>query len=427
MTQHERHDDASVGSALRLTQPAKDLPRDRLVIVGAGMAALKLIEETVALCPGCYEIVLVGNETRPPYNRVLLSSLLAGEVDDADVELRPGDWFAQNGIEVVWGDAASALQPNEREVVLASGARLGYDRLVLATGSNAIRLPVPGRDLPGVTTFRGLADVEALCTATVEARAVVIGGGLLGIEAAYGLSRRGLAVTLVHIMPRLMERQLDASAAALLKGAIEKRGIEVLLEAQTVAIEGNGWVERVVLKDGRTLPASLVVMAAGVRAETSLARAAGIEVGRGFLVNDKLETSLPSVYAIGECAEHRGICYGLVEPAYAQARALARHLAGLPARYDGSLLATSLKVSGVPVFSMGDFEGEGAETIVLEDQEAATYRKLAVRDGRLAGAVLFGDTADALWYRDLMCACTPIAAFRDRLVFGRALAEREAA
>jgi nitrite reductase (NADH) large subunit len=224
-----------------------------------------------------------------------------------------------------------------------------------------------------------------------------------------------------------MERQLDVPAAALLKGAIERLGIEVALEAQTAGIEGEGRAERVTLRDGRTFPASLVVMAAGVRAETTLAESAGIDIGRGILVDDKLETNWPSVYAIGECAEHRGLCYGLVEPAHAQAKALARYLAGLPVRYEGSLLATNLKVSGVPVFSMGDFEGEGAETIVLEDQAAATYRKLVVREGRLAGAVLFGDTADALWYRDLMCARTPIAPFRGRLAFGRALAEREAA
>jgi nitrite reductase (NADH) large subunit len=410
-----------------LTRPAIDRPRERLIVVGGGMAALKLIEELVALCPGRYEIALVGKEPRRPYNRVLLSSLLAGEVEEADIELRPADWFTGHGIAFVCGDAASELRPSERQVALESGARLGYDRLVLATGSSAIRLPIAGHDLPGVTTFRDLADVEALRATTAGTSAVVIGGGLLGIEAAYGLRRRGLAVTLVHLMPRLMERQLDAPAAALLKSAIEALGIDVLLEAQTMAIEGDNRTERVVLKDGRVLPASLVVMAAGVRSETSLAKSAGIDIGRGILVDDKLETNWPSVYAIGECAEHRGLCYGLVEPAHAQAKALARYLAGLPARYDGSMLSTNLKVSGVPVFSMGDFEGEGAEAIVLEDQGTATYRKLVVREGRLAGAVLFGDTSDALWYRDLMSARTPVAPLRDRLAFGRALAEREAA
>jgi nitrite reductase (NADH) large subunit len=426
MTQHDQ-DAAPNGSAPRLTQPTAGRPRERLLIVGGGMAALRLIEEMVALCPDRYDIVLVGKEPRPPYNRVLLSSLLAGEVQEADIELRPAGWFTDNGIELICDDAAAELRPDAREVALASGARLSYDRLVLAIGSSAVRLPIPGQDLPGVTTFRDLADVNALRAATAGTPVVVIGGGLLGIEAAYGLRRRSLAVTLVHLMPRLMERQLDAPAAALLRSAIERLGIEVLLEAQTAAVEGEDKAERVLLKDGRTLPAGLVVMAAGVRPETALAKDAGIDIGRGILVDDKLETNWPSVYAIGECAEHRGLCYGLVEPAHAQARALTRYLAGLPTRYDGSLLATNLKISGVPVFSMGDFEGDGAETIVLEDQASATYRKLVVRDGRLAGAVLFGDTADALWYRDLMCARTPIAAFRDGLAFGRAMAEREAA
>ena len=401
--------------------------RERLVIVGGGMAALELIEEIVALCPGRYEVVLVAKEHRPPYNRVLLSSLLAGQAQEADIELRPAAWFADNGIALVTGNPVTALRPARCEAVLAGGAHLSYDRLVLATGSSAIRLPIPGRALPGVATFRDLADVETLRAVDSGRRAVVIGGGLLGIEAAYGLSRRGVGVTLLHLMPRLMERQLDAPAAALLEGAVGKLGIAVHLEAQTVAIEGTGGAERVVLEDGRAFPASLVVMATGVRPETALARSAGIGTGRGITVDDKLETDRPSVYAIGECAEHRGVCYGLVEPAHAQARVLARHLAGMPARYDGSLPATSLKVSGVPVFSMGDFEGEGADTIVLEDQAAATYRKLVVRDGRLAGAVLFGDTTDAPWYRELMCARAPIAPLRDGLIFGRAFAGREAA
>jgi nitrite reductase (NADH) large subunit len=391
------------------------------------MAALKLLEEVVALCPGRYEIVLVGKEPGAPYNRVLLSSLLAGEAEEGDLALRPPSWLVAQGIGLVCGIPASELNPAAREVVLANGARLGYDRLVLATGSNAIRLPVPGHDLAGVTTFRDLADVAVLRTAEAGGRAVVIGGGLLGIEAAYGLAQRGVGVTLLHLMPRLMERQLDGPAGAMLADAIARLGIEVVLDAETTAIEGDGKAECVRLRDGRAFPASLVVMAAGVRPETALARAGGIETGRAIKVDDRLETNWPSVYAIGECAEHRGICYGLVEPAYAQAKALARHLAGLPARYEGSLQATSLKVSGVPLFSMGDFEGEGAEAIVLEDQAAATYRKLVLRDGRLAGAVLFGDTADALWYRELMCTGAAVAPFRERLAFGRAMAEREAA
>jgi nitrite reductase (NADH) large subunit len=433
MTQHDLQVPDGVGYAPdrgpRSTQTANatQRPRERLLVVGGGMAALRLIEELVAVCPGRYEIVLVGKEPHPPYNRVLLSSLLAGDAGPADVELRSPSWLAQNDVGLVCGNPAVELRAAKREVMLASGARLGYDRLVLATGSNAIRLPLPGHDLPGVTTFRDFADVGALQSAAAGCRAVVIGGGLLGIEAACGLARRRLGVTLLHIMPRLMERQLDATAAALLKTAIEQPGLDVVLEAQATTVEGDSRAERVVLKDGRSFPADLVVMATGVRPETALAERAGLDIGHGIKVNDTLETSRPAIYAIGECAEHRGVCYGLVEPAYAQARTLAQHLAGMPARYEGSPRFTSLKVSGVPVFPMGDFEGEGVEIIVLEDQGAAAYRKLVLREGRLAGAVLFGDTTDALWYRDLMCARTPVAPFRDRLVFGRALAERQAA
>jgi nitrite reductase (NADH) large subunit len=251
----------------------------------------------------------------------------------------------------------------------------------------------------------------------------VIGGGLLGVEAACGLVKRGVAVTLIHLMPRLMERQLDDRAAALLASALAKRGIEVLLEAQTAAVEGTGKAERVLLKDGRAFPADLVVMTAGVRPETSLAESSGIDAGRGIKVDDKLETNWPGVYAIGECIEHRGACYGLVEPVYDQAKTLARYLSGRPARYEGSTLASSLKVSGVPVFSLGDFEGDGAECIVLEDEAAASYRKLVIRDNRLAGLILFGDTSDALWYRDLLQHGTPMPTDRALLALGKAYAE----
>lgn len=397
--------------------------KQRLVVVGGGMAALRLVEELVEHCPGRYEIIIAAKEARAPYNRVLLSSLLAGEAQDSDIELRPASWYDEKGVQLLVGVEASGLRPARQEVVLSTGARLGYDRLVLATGSKAIRLPVPGHTLRGVLTFRNLDDVSTLQCAAPGSHAVVIGGGLLGIEAACGLIKRGLAVTLIHIMPRLMERQLDARAAALLKTALEHKGIQVALGAQTAAIEGSGKAERVLLKDGRSFPADLVVMAAGIRPETALAESGGIEIGRGIKVDDKLESNWPGVYAIGECAEHRGICYGIVEPVYEQAKVLARYLSGRPARYEGSLMAANLKVSGVPVYSMGDFEGEGAETIVLEDEGAGSYRKLVVRDNRLMGVVLFGDTADAFWYRDLIRQAAPLTPIRALLAFGRAHAE----
>ena len=397
--------------------------RERLIIVGSGMASLRLVEELIALAPKRYDIVVVGKEPRPTYNRVLLSSLLSGEAEEADIELRPLSWFAEATVTLLTGVEVSALRPAKREVILADGTQHGYDRLVLATGSRAVRLPVPGHTLLGVLTFRDLDDVDALRGAKPGSRAVVIGGGLLGVEAACGLTKRGVPMTLIHIMPRLMERQLDAHAGALLKTAVENKGVTVVLEAETEAIKGNGKTERVVLKDGRSFPADLVVMAAGIRPETKLAESGALEIGRGIKVDDKLESNWPGVYAIGECAEHRGQCYGVVEPVYEQAKALARYLAGVPSRYEGSVTAASLKVSGVPVFSIGDFEGAGADAVVLEDEGAASYRKLVIRDNRLAGAVLFGDTADALWYRDLMRRGAPIAPLRAALAFGKAYAE----
>ena len=397
--------------------------RERLVVVGAGMAGLKLLEELAELCPGRYDITMIGAEPRPAYNRVLLSSLLAGDAAEADLELRPRSWYGERRIELVTGIECTRLLPAERVAVLSNGTRVAYDRLVLATGSAAARLPIPGSELRGVVTFRDISDVNVMCGVEPGAPAVVIGGGLLGVEAACGLARRGARVTLLHLMPRLMERQLDAHAAGLLRAAIAQKGIAVVLEAQTVAIGGHGRAEGVVLEDGRCFAAGLVVMATGIRPRTELAHSGGLATGRGVRVDDALRTSAAGIYAIGECAEHRGACCGLVEPAHAQAKALARSLAGLPALYQPAAPAASLKVSGVPVFSMGDFDGENVETIVLEDRGAAAYRKLVVRDGRLVGVVLVGDTADAAWYRELITAGAAVAAMRGALAFGRAYAE----
>ena len=258
-------------------------------------------------------------------------------------------------------------------------------------------------------------------------KVVVIGGGLLGLEAAYGLAKAGAEVSVVHLMDRLMERQLDARAAELLKQSVEASGVAVHLNAETVAIRGDKRAEAVALKDGREISADLVVVAAGIRPHVELGRSAGVDINRGIVVDDHLRTGKPGIYAIGECAEHRGICYGLVEPGYEQARVLAAHLAGEDAEYQGSVHATNLKVSGVNVFSAGDFMGApGTEQIVLSDAGLATYKKLVIAEGRLTGAVLFGDTADGLWYLELIRARAPVEAIRDDIMFGRALAERAA-
>jgi nitrite reductase (NADH) large subunit len=399
-----------------------------LVVVGNGMAAARFCEELVERACGRYAIAVVGEEPRLAYNRVLLSSLLADEITAADVELKPARWWRDRGVTVLYGHPATAIDPAIRRVRLANGATIPYSKLVIATGSRPIRLSVPGMDLPGVKVFRDFGDVADLRRAAKGARAVVIGGGLLGLEAAYGLAKGGAAVTLVHLMDRLMERQLDAHAAQMLAREVEARGVEVLLEEETTQVEGNRRVEAVRLQNGRVLAADLLVVAVGVRPNVDLARAARIDVNRGILVNDCLESSVPGIHAIGECAEHRGQCYGLVEPAYEQARALAQRLAGRDTRYPGSVIATNLKVSGVKVFSAGDFLGApGTETIVLSDPGLKSYKKLVIADDRLVGAVLFGDTADGPWYLDLIRSGAPIARIRDDLVFGRAVAERMAA
>lgn len=400
-----------------------------LVVIGNGMAAARFVDDLCKQALGRYAVAVVGEEPRLAYNRVMLSSVLAGEVAASEIDLKPAAWWEARGVTLLYGQAAVAIDPTIRRVRLASGATLPYGRLVLATGSRPIRPSVPGIDLPGVMTFRDLADVSAIAAAGAAQRtAVVIGGGLLGIEAAYGLARAGADVMLVHLMDRLMERQLDARAAALLKQAIEAKGVTVLLGAETTRIDGKNRAEAVVLADGRVLPADLVVAAIGVRPHVELARSAGVAIDRGVLVDDRLTTSVAGIHAIGECAQHRGQCYGLVEPAYEQARVLATHLAGRPAAYGGSVVATNLKVSGVRVFSAGDFLGApGTEQVVLSDTGLGTYKKLVLAGNRLVGAVLYGETNDAAWYLELIRTGTAIGHIRDELMFGRAAAERKAA
>jgi nitrite reductase (NADH) large subunit len=378
----------------------------------------------LALAPGRFEITVIGAEPEPAYNRVLLSSLLAGEIGADDLQMRPRAWYAEHGIALRTGQPAVALDTAMRRITLRDGEVVPFDACVLATGSEPIRLALPGNALAGVTTFRTLADVAYLeAAAAKRVPAVVIGGGLLGIEAAYGLARAGVPVTLVHLMDRLMERQLDAEGARLLKRALEARGIRVLLRAQTRAIHGASSVESVELQDGQRIACGLVVMAVGVRANTALAESAGLPTQHGILVDDRLQTAAPGIHAIGDCIEHAGACYGLVEPAYEHARLVAKALFGEVASYPGSVLATNLKVSGVPVFSAGDFEGADAEPIIVRDEVTPAYRKLVVRDGRLVGVVLIGDTHDALWYAQLIRSQTPIAPIRDALAFGEAFAE----
>lgn len=400
-----------------------------LVIVGKGMAATRLVEELGRRALGRHAIAVIGEEPRLAYNRVLLSPLLAGEIGEPDVELKPAAWWQARGVSTFYGRGVTAIDRAAKAVTLADGATLPYGKLVLATGSKPVRPPLPGVDLPGVMTFRDMADVRTLRErASRGARIVVIGGGLLGIEAAYGLSKAGGQVTLLHLVDRLMERQLDTEGAALLASAISARGIALRLGAATKGFVGTDSVEGVELSDGEVIPADLVVIAIGVRPNTDLGRAAGLAVGRGIVVDDGMASDDPDIFAIGECAEHRGSVYGLVEPAYEQARVLASRLAGRPAAYEGSLLATNLKVSGVGVFSAGAFEaGEGAQIIVLRDRAAGLYRKFVIRDGQLIGCVLVGDTQGALFYLRLIRSGQDISAIRSELPFGEPYGLAEAA
>jgi nitrite reductase (NADH) large subunit len=400
-----------------------------LVVVGNGMATARLVDELAKVALGRYAIAVIGEEPRLAYNRVLLSSVLAGETASHDIELRPASWWRDRGVTLKYGCRATEIDVGRHELKIANEESVSFSRLVLATGSTPLRLNVPGSDLAGVHTFRDSRDVDLLLTlAAQKKRVVVVGGGLLGLEAAYGLAKAGAPVTLIHLMDRLMERQLDAPAADLLKTLVERKGIRVLLNANTARLHGTTRVEGVELTDGRRIEADAVIFAAGIRPNVLLAKDAGIAVGRGIVVDDHLQTAAPEIFALGECAEHRGICYGLVEPAYEQARVLAQHLAGKTAAYGGSVVATNLKVSGVSVFSAGDFIGaEGSETILLSDVRHGTYKKLVISEGRLAGAVLVGDVESALWYLELIRNREPVARIRRDMMFGRSVAIRSKA
>jgi nitrite reductase [NAD(P)H] large subunit len=409
---------------------SKDIPvSEPLVIIGNGMAAARLVDELAKSALGRYAIAVIGDEPRLAYNRVLLSSVLAGEAASEEIELKSAAWWRDRGVTLKYGCLATEIDVGRREIKIANDESVPFSKLVLATGSAPLRLNVPGADLPGVHTFRDSRDVDRLLSlAAKKRRAVVVGGGLLGLEAAYGLAKAGAPVTLIHLMDRLMERQLDAPAAALLKSLVERKGIKILLNANTARLHGESRVEGIELTDGRMIEADAVIFAAGIRPNVALARDAGVPVNRGIVVDDHLQTGASDIFALGECAEHRGTCYGLVEPAYEQARVLAQYLSGRVESYAGSVVATNLKVSGVNVFSAGDFIAtDDTETIVLNDVRRGIYKKLVVGGGRLTGAVLVGDTQDALWYLELIRNRTAVTGIRDDMMFGRPQATRSEA
>lgn len=396
--------------------------KEKLVLIGNGMAGVRTLEELLTLAPDRYEITVFGAEPYGNYNRILLSPVLAGEKTIKDIMLNDDQWYSENKINLHKGKKIIDVQRGRRAVVAEDGTVANYDRLLLATGSNPFIIPVPGHTLSGVVSFRDIHDVHAMLEASrSHKRAVVIGGGLLGLEAANGLLKQGMEVTVVHLLDTLMERQLDPPAAALLRTSLEQRGLKFLMQVQTEAILGDTHVHSVRFKDGSEISADLVVMAVGIRPNVELARKIGLHCDRGVMVNDTMQTYDPRIYAVGECVQHRGQSYGLVAPLFEQAKVCANHLAGLGySRYQGSVTSTKLKVTGIDLFSAGDFlGGDGCETIVYKDPGQGIYKKLVVKDNRVRGAVLYGDTVDGAWYFQLMRDGTDITALRDSLLFGQ--------
>jgi nitrite reductase (NADH) large subunit len=403
--------------------------REHLVVIGNGMAGCRAVEELIARDPTRYRVTIFGAEPHVNYNRIMLSPVLAGEKTFEQIVINDHAWYATNTIELVTSDPVQAIDRVAKTVTARSGLTVSYDKLLIATGSDPFIIPVPGKDLPGVISFRDMADVDHMLEAAEAGKAkgggaaVVIGGGLLGLEAAHGLTLRGMKVTVIHLMPTLMERQLDEAAGWLLKSALEARGQVILTEANTAEIVGDTCVEGVRLKDGTLIPASLVVMAVGIRPSVALARDAGLEIGRGIKVDDHMVTSDPSILAVGECVEHDGNVYGLVAPLWDMCRALADGLVEQHSGYRGSVTSTKLKVAGLDVFSAGDFSGgAGAEDIVLRDASRGIYKRVVVKDDRIVGAVLYGDTTDGGWYFDLLKRGEDIAPIRDMLIFGQSFA-----
>ena len=400
----------------------------KLVVIGNGMAGIRAVEELLKLAPELYDITVFGAEPHPNYNRILLSPVLSGEQTLEEIVLNSVEWYAENGITLHLGKKVTGVNRKTRVVQAADGTEAPYDRLLIATGSNPFIPPIPGKDLEGVIAYRDIADTNTMIDAAAKHRhAVVIGGGLLGLEAANGLMVRGMSVTVVHIAPWLMERQLDDVAGQLLQKSLESRGIRFLIGAQTAALLGDagegdaGRVRAVRFKDGSEVPADLVVMAAGIRPNTELAEKIGLHCQRGIVVNDTMQTVTdPRVYSVGECAAHRGIAYGLVAPLFEQGKVCATHLAQFGiGRYLGSQTSTKLKVTGIDLFSAGNFTGGPEfEEIVMSDPFGGVYKKLVIQNDKLVGAVLYGDTVDGSWYFKLLREGRAIGELRDKLMFG---------
>ena len=397
--------------------------KKKLVVVGNGMAPGRMLEHLFELSPDGFDVTVFNAEPRVNYNRLMLSPVLSGEKTYEDIITHDDAWYEQQRITLHKGSKVSRIDRGAKTVTSDNGITASYDTLIVATGSNPFIIPLPGKDLEGVLTYRDLDDVEKmLCAARAGGRAVVIGGGLLGLEAAAGLRQQGMEVTVLHLMPSLMERQLDPAAGYLLEKAFADRGIDVITKANTHEIVGkDGKVAGVKLDNGTVIGAAIVVMAVGIRPGIDLAKESGLDVNRGILVGDDMQTSDPAIYALGECVEHRDQVYGLVAPLYEMAVTIAENLCGNKAAYTGSVTATKLKVTGIDLYSAGDFaEAEDRQEIVLRDATAGVYKRLVLKDNRIIGAVLYGETSDGPWFFDLLKKQTDISDMRETLIFGQA-------
>ncbi len=401
--------------------------RLRLVVIGNGMAGMRTVEEILARTPQKYSITVFGAEPHPNYNRIMLSPVLAREKTFEEIVINEHAWYATNGIELIAGERVWHVDRTERVVHGEKGTTRPYDVMLLATGSNPFILPLVGRDLPGVIGFRDIGDVHTMLAAAERGgNAVVIGGGLLGLEAANGLAQAGMHVTVLHLNPTLMDRQLDPTAGAMLRADLERRGIHVITEAHTAAIRGTeAGVEAVELKDGTVLPAHLVVMAVGIKPNVQLGQEIGLETKRGIVVDDQMRTSDPAVFAVGECVEHRGQTYGLVAPLWDMSKICADAISGTAdTAYEGSVTGTRLKVTGIDMYSAGDFTpGHDTDDVIFRDPARGVYRRLVLRDDKLVGAVLYGDAGDGGWYFSLIRTGAALGPLRDTVIFGQSVAE----
>ncbi len=399
--------------------------KKKLVVIGNGMAPGRALETLFKKAPGEFDVTIFNAEPRVNYDRIMLSPVLSGEKTFEDIVIHDDAWYAEHGVTLLKGEKIVHIDREKKTVMSENGVTAPYDHLMIATGSTPIVIPVPGHDKKGVVTYRDLDDVDQMLEAAkARKNAVVIGGGLLGLEAAAGLQMQGMNVTVLHLMPTLMERQLDPAAGYLLQRAIEDRDIRVITKANTHEILGNDEVTGVALDDGTVIPADIVVMAVGIRPSTAVAEAAGLETGRGIIVDDAMRTSDPDISAVGECVEHRGMCYGLVAPLYEMAKTLAARLAGdETAEYTGSVTSTKLKVTGIDLFSAGDFtEAPDREEIVLRDAAAGVYKRLVLKDNKIIGVVLYGETKDGAWFFQMMKDGTDVSELRETLIFGQGYA-----